>query len=591
MPETLPPAADRTRRAGVALSVDELLGQQRQLDPALLAASQEDTAEMLAAESETAVETFSRLHEADRHGVPATRPLQARYYESLLPATPPQPGEQFAFEVDLDACSGCKACVAACHSLNGLDEDEAWREVGLLHSMPTPRPASRSSNPNAAAELPVLQHVTTACHHCIDPGCLKGCPVNAYEKDPVTGIVRHLDDQCFGCQYCTLMCPYEVPKYNERLGIVRKCDMCTGRLAAGEAPACVQACPHEAIRIRTVSVAGIEAAAAKSAVCNTQTTFAIPHSPPVRQTVPTTIYKSDRLRFESLEPADLRTPRPAHGHGPLTIMLALTQLGVGGFVAAALLTLLGADPHGTLLKTVTAGGFLLTNIGLAAATLHLGRPHLAFRAVLGWRHSWLSREAIAFGAFMPVAAAAVGVAWFGEGLGLPALVPVAVYASAAVAGLVAVMTSVMIYVAARKPLWRFGTTTLRFLLTTALGGASLAAVATTLDGSTPSLGLGVALLAVVAAKLLLDARAVAAGDPSDVASHSAILLRGPLRRLATVRLAASLAGLLLAIVGLAAGSVVLTTIGTLGLFAGELIERWLFFTAVAGPKMPGGQPR
>ena len=79
------------------------------------------------------------------------------------------------------------------------------------------------------------------------------CPVNAYEKDPITGIVKHLDDQCFGCQYCTLACPYDVPKYHPGKGIVRKCDMCSSRLAVGEAPACVQACPHEAIAIRVVN--------------------------------------------------------------------------------------------------------------------------------------------------------------------------------------------------------------------------------------------------------------------------------------------------------------------------------------------------
>ena len=81
---------------------------------------------------------------------------------------------------------------------------------------------------------------------------MKGCPVNAYEKDPVTGIVRHLDDQCIGCQYCTLTCPYEVPQFSKRRGIVRKCDMCSDRLAEGEAPACVQACPNEAISITIV---------------------------------------------------------------------------------------------------------------------------------------------------------------------------------------------------------------------------------------------------------------------------------------------------------------------------------------------------
>jgi Fe-S-cluster-containing dehydrogenase component len=140
--------------------------------------------------------------------------------------------------VDLDACTGCKACVSACHSLNGLDEDEMWRSVGLIHS--------------DAPEEPYQQTITTACHHCEDPACANGCPVLAYEKDAETGIVRHLDDQCIGCQYCVLKCPYDVPKYSKKRGIVRKCDMCQSRLAVGEAPACVQACPNEAIRIEVV---------------------------------------------------------------------------------------------------------------------------------------------------------------------------------------------------------------------------------------------------------------------------------------------------------------------------------------------------
>src|SRR5205085_3191577 len=144
------------------------------------------------------------------------------------PLAAPGPGEQYAFEVDLDACTGCKSCVVACHALNGLDEDESWRSVGLLQGART-----------AAFQ----QTVTTACHHCVDPACLTGCPVDAYEKDVQTGIVRHLDDQCIGCQYCVLKCPYDVPKYNARLGIVRKCDLCSSRLSAHEAPACAQACP------------------------------------------------------------------------------------------------------------------------------------------------------------------------------------------------------------------------------------------------------------------------------------------------------------------------------------------------------------
>ncbi|MCA9269985.1 MAG: 4Fe-4S dicluster domain-containing protein [Planctomycetales bacterium] len=181
----------------------------------------------------TAVDRFAQFHETNGHAASESR------YRDLIPVGPPGAGQQYAFEVDLDACSGCKACVAACHSLNGLEEEETWRSVGMLVG--------------GAAELPLLQHVTTACHHCVEPACAAGCPVEAYQKDPATGIVRHLDDQCIGCQYCMLKCPYDVPVYSKSKGIVRKCDMCHQRLVAGEAPACVQSCNNQANRIRVVN--------------------------------------------------------------------------------------------------------------------------------------------------------------------------------------------------------------------------------------------------------------------------------------------------------------------------------------------------
>src|SRR3954464_5287108 len=66
---------------------------------------------------------FSRAHDTLNLVAPNSR------YRDLLPLSSPLPGQQYAFEVDLDQCSGCKACVTACHSLNGLDEDETWRSV------------------------------------------------------------------------------------------------------------------------------------------------------------------------------------------------------------------------------------------------------------------------------------------------------------------------------------------------------------------------------------------------------------------------------------------------------------------------------
>src|SRR5262245_17341505 len=222
--------------------IDDLLGEQQLLTP---------------------VARFSVKHEL------GNLPAQAKYYRDLLPLSLPAAGQQYAFAVDLDACTGCKACVTACHSLNGLDEGETWRDVGTLFG-------------GTEAE-PLQQTVTTACHHCLDPACMNGCPVNAYDKDPVTGIVRHLDDQCIGCQYCILKCPYDVPKYSKKRGIVRKCDMCSGRLATGEAPACVQACPNEAIRITIVDREEISRTFSDSTANNF-----LPDSPAPDYTRPTT---------------------------------------------------------------------------------------------------------------------------------------------------------------------------------------------------------------------------------------------------------------------------------------------------------------
>ncbi len=129
--------------------------------------------------------------------------------------------------------------------------------------------------------------------------------MNAYEKDPVTGIVKHLDDQCFGCQYCTLACPYEVPKYHPGKGIVRKCDMCSGRLAIGEAPACVQACPHQAIAIKTVDILQI--------IEDTEAADFLPAAPDPHITLPTTTYKTTQPFPRNLLPADyFRVDRAAY---------------------------------------------------------------------------------------------------------------------------------------------------------------------------------------------------------------------------------------------------------------------------------------
>lgn len=526
----------------------------------------------------TAVERFSQLVDE------AAPPLQSRYYRSLLPATLPGPGEQYAFEVDLDRCSGCKACVTACHNLNGLDDDEIWREVGMLHGV-------RAVGASMTA-LPLLQHVTTACHHCVEPGCLSACPTIAYEKDPDTGIVKHLDDQCFGCQYCTLACPYGVPKYHARKGIVRKCDLCSNRLKAGEAPACVQACPHEAIRVRTVTRTDAIARAAAG-------TF-LPASPAPKHTTPTTVYKTARLDLSAARAADEFAVEPDHAHPPLVLMLVLTQFAVGMFLVDSVLSLTGVGVEGRGLGLFgRLAAFGIANAGLACATLHLGRPWLAFRAILGWRTSWLSREALVFGVFAKFAVLQLAVEFF-----LPQWWSPLLGVATAAAGLAGVWCSVMIYAICPRPLWVLPLTGARFLATTvALGCAGTNAAFALLPVSPDRIasGTGFALnVCLAAAGLILVWRisgdlALATMAATGWKSRVQRLLSGPLRATFAARLVLCPAGYLMLAVGclLAANGIavvggVLAATGLAVRVAGELCERWLFFAASTTPRMPGG---
>jgi formate dehydrogenase iron-sulfur subunit len=479
-------------------------------------------------------------------------------WRDLIPLTRPSAGEQYAFEVDLDKCTGCKACVAGCHSLNGLDDEETWRDVGLILG--------------GTRAHPFQQTVTTACHHCADPGCLNGCPVLAYEKDPITGIVRHLDDQCIGCQYCVLKCPYDVPKYSERLGIVRKCDMCHNRLSAGEAPACVQACPTQAIRIVKVQThVNGELAPATEAF--------LPAAPDPSYTYPTTRYVSKRSLPDNVVAADAETLRPQPPHWPLVLMLTLMPMAVACGVADVMAP--STSP------ALAIAGWFAGAAGLAASVFHLGQPLRAWRVFLGLRRSWLSREAVIFGAWMPLYTGYVALRWApAEALQHFAGYTRALGILAATVGLTGLFCSVMIYVDTRRLYWRFSQTLPRFF------GSGAVLAAATAFATRPS-GAGASILAAaILLKLAVEARTLRPLDSEDEAPtparHTALLLAGPLRAAAGFRVLTAMLLLLLPAASMAfdAPTAALWLVPLLAL-ASETTERYLFFRAVAAPKMPG----
>ena len=536
----------------------------------------------------TAVERFSRAHAA--HASPA----QAKHYRDLIPLTAPALGEQYAFEVELDKCSGCKACVTACHNLNGLDDNETWREVGLLipepkrKRQPTPAPvAIEFKNPIPARSLTTstvttLQHVTTACHHCVDPGCLNGCPVLAYEKDPVTGIVRHLDDQCIGCQYCVLKCPYDVPKYNARLGIVRKCDMCSSRLAVGEAPACVQACPNEAIRITKVQTSTVTTEFREHGK-----TF-LNSAPAGDYTLPTTRYVtagSEPAGGVTLVAADATALQPQPAHWPLVVMLVLSQASVGVAVMAALAR--PANPPLLLLSLA------LAVVGLGSSVFHLGRPFGAWRAFLNLKRSWMSREIVVFGLFPPLLMTAIALT-FGAPVSDPAwfikLLRAGSETGAPLVGLLGVFCSVMIYHDTHRPLWHLRRSLPLFFGTTLALGALGAAI------FHPTMLLLAVVIIASSAKLLVEILTLRHVTDTTLTplKKTALLITGRFQSIAFARLLCLVLGgiglpLLLA-TNIFASPTVIAVLAFALLLLGELLERSLFFTTVVAPKMPGGVP-
>ena len=206
-----------------------------------------------------------RLHEA-------LRELERQYSETYgttvtVADTPPIPGVQFAYALDISRCIGCRRCVYACVEENNQSRDpqihwirvyamEKEKGVDFQHANPYYDPP----------QVPEEGHfyVPVQCQQCENPPCTKVCPVGATWKEK-DGIVVIDYDWCIGCRYCMAACPYGARNFNwaepslpkaelnpnthalgnrpRPKGVVEKCTFCIQRTRAGRYPACVEACP------------------------------------------------------------------------------------------------------------------------------------------------------------------------------------------------------------------------------------------------------------------------------------------------------------------------------------------------------------
>jgi Fe-S-cluster-containing dehydrogenase component len=184
------------------------------------------------------------------------------------------PDHRWAMVIDVDRCTGCGACAAACYVENnvpvvGATDHVQGREMSWLRIEPFYDEAG------GVEFLPML------CQQCHYAPCEPVCPVYASYHNP-EGLNVQVYNRCVGTRYCSHNCPYKVRRFNwwnhevqaplERLrnpdlsvrtrGMMEKCTFCVQRIRAAKdvakdegrrvrdgevVPACAQSCPTSAI--------------------------------------------------------------------------------------------------------------------------------------------------------------------------------------------------------------------------------------------------------------------------------------------------------------------------------------------------------
>jgi len=239
--------------------------------------------------------------------------------------------------------------------------------------------------------------------------------------------------------------------------------MCHSRLGDGESPACVSACPEEAIRIEKVDIAEWR---------ENHSEANAPETPDASLTISTT-----RITLPEDVPEDTfklnhHHVEPEHAHISLIFLTVLTQLATGGFFSLWLTDVLSnfvsfLKPHQEFIALGAAGMLVVTGLALFASVFHLGRPLHAWKALRMWKRSWLSREVLLFSifSFLGGAYAVTLLAGYFLNFELPSWIPYVIGSLVVLSGIGGVYASAKIYMVPARPAWNTYRTPLRFFLT------------------------------------------------------------------------------------------------------------------------------
>ena len=311
--------------------------------------------------------------------------------------------KQHGFYFNADNCIGCHACESACSEKNDVPIHLAYRSVGFVEG----------------GTYPDYQrlNISMACNHCDDPVCLTGCPTRAYTKFAEYGAVLQDPDICFGCGYCTWVCPYNAPQLDPVKGEVSKCNMCVDRLEVNLKPACVAACLGNALDFGVIENIPENRIQAKAEIPGFPTTdithpnirFQQTHSTHREMTrtdaMPLKYHRDDKEgKFKPV--VDEKQGRQKHwnlrklltSHESAHVIFTLcTQATVGAFLMLVVAPLSGLDFLALLRNTEVLLPLLIamvaiSTVGLFKLNMHLGKPHRFYRGFNNLRLSPVSRE-------------------------------------------------------------------------------------------------------------------------------------------------------------------------------------------------------
>lgn len=311
--------------------------------------------------------------------------------------------KQHGFHFTADNCIACHACEAACSEKNDNPAHIAFRSVGYVEG--GTYPAYQRMN------------ISMACNHCDNPVCLKGCPTRAYTKFAEYGAVLQDPDICFGCGYCTWVCPYNAPQLDPVKGQVSKCNMCVDRLEVGLKPACVSACLGGALEFGVIENTPENRDQAKLNIPGFPTTdithpnirFQQKRSLPREMSRPDSMplkYHRDDVQQKHVPVVDESKGKKqrqwnlgkllgSHENAHIAFTLC-AQTVIGAFMLLMFGPLFGiyalGEAKSSAFLPLFGTMFVVLAVGMFKLNMHLGKPMRFYRGFNNWRLSPVSRE-------------------------------------------------------------------------------------------------------------------------------------------------------------------------------------------------------